>query len=74
MTDYGEEQRNELEAIESIYPDSFTGKTDRKCMFYAYNFAPLPVSRLAFHVMLTKLVKRKSESVISLISFSIAAD
>ncbi|XP_052000332.1 RWD domain-containing protein 1 [Xyrauchen texanus] len=24
MTDYGEEQRNELEAIESIYPDSFT--------------------------------------------------
>ncbi|KAL4657463.1 RWD domain-containing protein 1 isoform X2 [Arapaima gigas] len=23
MTDYGEEQRNELEAIESIYPDSF---------------------------------------------------
>lgn len=71
MTDYGEEQRNELEAIESIYPDSFTGKTDRKCMFYAYN---LPVSRLAFHVMLTKSVKRKSESVISLISFSIAAD
>lgn len=26
MTDYGEEQRNELEALESIYPDSFTGK------------------------------------------------
>lgn len=25
MTDYAEEQRNELEAIESIYPDSFTG-------------------------------------------------
>lgn len=25
MTDYGEEQRNELEALESIYPDSFTG-------------------------------------------------
>lgn len=24
MTDYGDEQRNELEAIESIYPDSFT--------------------------------------------------
>ncbi|XP_062321059.1 RWD domain-containing protein 1 [Osmerus eperlanus] len=24
MTDYAEEQRNELEAIESIYPDSFT--------------------------------------------------
>ncbi|XP_059364752.1 RWD domain-containing protein 1-like [Carassius carassius] len=24
MTDYGEEQKNELEAIESIYPDSFT--------------------------------------------------
>ncbi|MED6240736.1 RWD domain-containing protein 1 [Ilyodon furcidens] len=24
MTDYVEEQRNELEAIESIYPDSFT--------------------------------------------------
>uniref|UniRef100_A0A7N5KKR1 RWD domain-containing protein 1 n=1 Tax=Ailuropoda melanoleuca TaxID=9646 RepID=A0A7N5KKR1_AILME len=24
MTDYGEEQRNELEALESIYPDSFT--------------------------------------------------
>lgn len=27
MTDYGEEQRNELEALESIYPDSFTGET-----------------------------------------------
>lgn len=26
MTDYGEEQKNELEAIESIYPDSFTGE------------------------------------------------
>lgn len=26
MTDYGEEQRNELEALESIYPDSFTGE------------------------------------------------
>lgn len=25
MTDYSEEQRNELEALESIYPDSFTG-------------------------------------------------
>lgn len=25
MTDYAEEQRNELEAIESIYPDSYTG-------------------------------------------------
>ncbi|KAL4840914.1 hypothetical protein H8958_013707 [Nasalis larvatus] len=24
MTDYGEEQRNELKALESIYPDSFT--------------------------------------------------
>lgn len=27
MTDYSEEQRNELEALESIYPDSFTGRT-----------------------------------------------
>lgn len=26
MTDYSEEQRNELEALESIYPDSFTGE------------------------------------------------
>jgi len=26
MTDYEEEQKNELEALESIYPDSFTGK------------------------------------------------
>lgn len=26
MTDYGEEQRNELEALEAIYPDSFTGR------------------------------------------------
>ena len=25
MTDYYKEQRNELEALESIYPDSFTG-------------------------------------------------
>uniref|UniRef100_A0A8C2SDB1 RWD domain-containing protein n=1 Tax=Capra hircus TaxID=9925 RepID=A0A8C2SDB1_CAPHI len=24
MTDYGKEQRNELEALEAIYPDSFT--------------------------------------------------
>ena len=24
MTDYYKEQRNELEALESIYPDSFT--------------------------------------------------
>lgn len=34
MTDYAEEQMNELEAIESIYPDSFTGlnsfNVDRK--------------------------------------------
>lgn len=30
MTDYADEQRNELEAIESIYPDSFTGST---CIF-----------------------------------------
>ncbi|ELK00669.1 RWD domain-containing protein 1 [Pteropus alecto] len=27
MTDYCEEQRNELEALEAIYPDSFTGRT-----------------------------------------------
>lgn len=26
MTDYREEQRNELEALESIYADSFTGE------------------------------------------------
>ncbi|ELK00381.1 hypothetical protein PAL_GLEAN10025518 [Pteropus alecto] len=25
-TDYGKKQRNELEALESIYPDSFTGR------------------------------------------------
>jgi len=38
MTDYGEEQRNELEAIESIYPDSFTGKTERKVYsLYVHN-------------------------------------
>lgn len=30
MTDYGEEQRNELEALESIYPDSFTGDCRRR--------------------------------------------
>jgi hypothetical protein len=30
MTDYGEEQRNELEALESIYPDSFTGDFGRR--------------------------------------------
>lgn len=29
MTDYSEEQRNELEALESIYPDSFTGEPRR---------------------------------------------
>lgn len=34
MTDYGEEQRNELEAIESIYPDSFTGLFD--CKWYRF--------------------------------------
>ena len=30
MTDYSEEQRNELEALESIYPDSFTGDSRRQ--------------------------------------------
>ncbi|KAM3614964.1 uncharacterized protein V6R79_021567 [Siganus canaliculatus] len=33
MTDYGEEQRNELEAIESIYPDSFTVLSDDPTSF-----------------------------------------
>lgn len=72
MTDYGEEQRNELEAIESIYPDSFTGKIERKVYaFYGHNFVMLSVSSLAFHE--TKLVKHTNDPVISLILF-IAAD
>ncbi|KAK7885894.1 hypothetical protein WMY93_025515 [Mugilogobius chulae] len=33
MTDYAEEQRNELEAIESIYPDSFTVLSDTPTSF-----------------------------------------
>ncbi|XP_034467774.1 RWD domain-containing protein 1 isoform X2 [Hippoglossus hippoglossus] len=33
MTDYAEEQRNELEAIESIYEDSFTVLTDEPTSF-----------------------------------------
>ncbi|KAM3838270.1 RWD domain-containing protein 1 [Diretmus argenteus] len=33
MTDYAEEQRNELEAIESIYPDSFTVLSDAPTSF-----------------------------------------
>ncbi|XP_040020225.2 RWD domain-containing protein 1 isoform X2 [Gasterosteus aculeatus] len=33
MTDYAEEQRNELEAIESIYPDSFTVLSDEPTSF-----------------------------------------
>ncbi|XP_055066421.1 RWD domain-containing protein 1 [Misgurnus anguillicaudatus] len=33
MTDYGEEQRNELEAIESIYPDSFTVLSEEPISF-----------------------------------------
>ncbi|XP_026139658.1 RWD domain-containing protein 1-like [Carassius auratus] len=33
MTDYGEEQRNELEAIESIYPDSFTVLSEKPTSF-----------------------------------------
>ncbi|CAL8248104.1 unnamed protein product [Lota lota] len=33
MTDYAEEQRNELEAIESIYPDSFTVLSDEPISF-----------------------------------------
>lgn len=33
MTDYGEEQRNELEAIESIYPDSFTVLSENPVSF-----------------------------------------
>ncbi|KAI2655113.1 RWD domain-containing protein 1 [Labeo rohita] len=33
MTDYGEEQRNELEAIESIYPDSFTVLSEEPTSF-----------------------------------------
>ncbi|MBN3305739.1 RWDD1 protein, partial [Amia calva] len=33
MTDYGEEQRNELEALESIYPDSFTVLSENPASF-----------------------------------------
>ncbi|XP_016090302.1 RWD domain-containing protein 1-like [Sinocyclocheilus grahami] len=33
MTDYSEEQRNELEAIESIYPDSFTVLSEEPTSF-----------------------------------------
>uniref|UniRef100_A0A8C6S8X0 RWD domain-containing protein 1 n=1 Tax=Neogobius melanostomus TaxID=47308 RepID=A0A8C6S8X0_9GOBI len=33
MTDYAEEQRNELEAIESIYPDSFTVLSENPTSF-----------------------------------------
>lgn len=33
MTDYAEEQSNELEALESIYPDSFTGVDLRGSLF-----------------------------------------
>ncbi|XP_041963881.1 RWD domain-containing protein 1 [Alosa pseudoharengus] len=33
MTDYGEEQRNELEAIESIYPDSYTVLSENPASF-----------------------------------------
>ena len=29
MTDYQEEQRNELEALESIYPEEFTGMSSQ---------------------------------------------
>ncbi|NWI67244.1 RWDD1 protein, partial [Todus mexicanus] len=33
MTDYSEEQRNELEALESIYPDSFTVLSEKPATF-----------------------------------------
>ncbi|XP_028579067.1 RWD domain-containing protein 1 [Podarcis muralis] len=33
MTDYAEEQRNELEALESIYPDSFTVLSEKPISF-----------------------------------------
>ncbi|KAK1895218.1 RWD domain containing protein 1 [Dissostichus eleginoides] len=33
MTDYAEEQRNELEAIESIYPDSYTVLSEKPISF-----------------------------------------
>uniref|UniRef100_A0A8C7EGM9 RWD domain-containing protein 1 n=1 Tax=Nothoprocta perdicaria TaxID=30464 RepID=A0A8C7EGM9_NOTPE len=33
MTDYSEEQRNELEALESIYPDSFTVLSEKPTTF-----------------------------------------
>ncbi|XP_029959412.1 RWD domain-containing protein 1 isoform X2 [Salarias fasciatus] len=33
MTDYGEEQRNELEALQSIYPDSFTVLSENPSCF-----------------------------------------
>uniref|UniRef100_A0A3Q2QGR4 RWD domain-containing protein 1 n=1 Tax=Fundulus heteroclitus TaxID=8078 RepID=A0A3Q2QGR4_FUNHE len=36
MTDYVEEQRNELEAIESIYPDSFTGLNRNELLTCSY--------------------------------------
>uniref|UniRef100_A0AAV2MC04 RWD domain-containing protein n=1 Tax=Knipowitschia caucasica TaxID=637954 RepID=A0AAV2MC04_KNICA len=44
MTDYAEEQRNELEAIESIYPDSFTAVETMLKFTYVENYpdeAPL---------------------------------
>ncbi|XP_039603541.1 RWD domain-containing protein 1 [Polypterus senegalus] len=33
MTDYGEEQKNELEALEAIYPDSFTVLSESPASF-----------------------------------------
>ena len=33
MTDYAEEQRNELEALESIYEDSFTVISEQPTSF-----------------------------------------
>uniref|UniRef100_A0A3P8ZAN7 RWD domain-containing protein 1 n=1 Tax=Esox lucius TaxID=8010 RepID=A0A3P8ZAN7_ESOLU len=51
MTDYAEEQRNELEAIESIYPDSFTVLSETPTSFtitVTSDLEHIPIRELCF--------------------------
>ena len=69
MTDYGEEQRNELEALESIYPDSFTVLSENPPSFTItviwllepeLHFSPF---ELIHYVFLSLAMKRKLTSI-----------
>ncbi|GAB1295023.1 RWD domain-containing protein 1 [Apodemus speciosus] len=64
MTDYGEEQRNELEALESIYPDSFTvSRHSAECLMN--EVAAVDLSNTAVLRMFKGMSEEGLESVIT---------